>query len=79
LTYEIIVIDNNSNDGSVDIIQNKFSDVYVISHNDNAGTSIAYNIGINAAKGKYILIQNSDTEYFENSTTVLHSAVSSSL
>ena len=70
LTYEIIIIDNNSNDGSVDIIQKKFTDVNVIAHNDNAGTSIAYNIGINAAKGKYILIQNSDTQYFENSIRI---------
>lgn len=70
VNFEIIVIDNNSDDGSVDFIQKAHSDVNVIAHHDNAGTSIAYNIGIKAAKGQYILIQNSDTEYYENSIKI---------
>lgn len=68
--FEIIVVDNNSGDGSVEQIRDAFSDIQVIPHNDNAGTSIAYNIGIKAANGNYILIQNSDTEYYENSIKI---------
>jgi GT2 family glycosyltransferase len=66
ITYEIIVIDNNSEDNSEELICGKYPQVKWINSGFNAGTSIAYNIGIRASNGKYLIIQNSDTEYVEN-------------
>ena len=66
LTFEIIVVDNDSQDESENLITNKYPEVVWINSGLNAGTSIAYNIGIRAAKGRYILILNSDTEFRDN-------------
>jgi GT2 family glycosyltransferase/lipopolysaccharide/colanic/teichoic acid biosynthesis glycosyltransferase len=58
---EIIVVDNNSSDGSVEMIQQKFPDVIVIANTDNKGFSTANNQGIKISKGEYILLLNPDT------------------
>ncbi len=70
---EIIVIDNNSVDGSVELIQSKFinSDVVnpeikIITNELNVGFSKANNQGIVVAKGEYILLLNPDTVVEEN-------------
>ena len=59
---EIIVVDNASNDETVDDIRKKFPDVHVIQNNKNIGFAAGNNVGIRQAKGKYILLLNSDTE-----------------
>jgi len=65
---EIIVVDNASNDETVERIKKKFSGVKVIQNSKNIGFAAGNNIGIRQAKGKYILLLNSDTEV--NSMTV---------
>ena len=69
LDYEIIVIDNGSSDGSLDSIQslkfkfqNDKSKLKVIKNDENLGFSKANNQGIKVAKGRYILLLNSDTK-----------------
>lgn len=62
LSSEIIVVDNNSSDNSPALIQKEFPAVHLILNTDNKGFSAANNQGINAAKGKYILLLNPDTE-----------------
>ncbi|MDQ0244806.1 GT2 family glycosyltransferase [Bacillus fengqiuensis] len=59
--YEIIVVDNNSSDGSVGEISSRFPQVKIIVNNDNAGFAKANNQGINQSDGRYILLLNSDT------------------
>jgi len=59
--YEIIVVDNNSEDGSVELIKNKFVDVILIENNKNYGFSKANNQAIKIAKTEYILLLNNDT------------------
>jgi GT2 family glycosyltransferase len=59
--FEIIVIDNASNDGSVQAFENQFPTVKIISNNENVGFAKANNQGIKAAAGRYILLLNSDT------------------
>lgn len=66
ITYEIIVIDNNSNE-NVEIVANKFNNIKLIKNNTNKGFAAANNQGIKIAKGKYILFLNNDTIFFENS------------
>jgi GT2 family glycosyltransferase len=58
---EIIVIDNNSVDGSLDLLNQKFKDLVVISNKENTGFSVANNQGIKIAKGENILLLNPDT------------------
>src|SRR6185436_1563957 len=58
---EIIVIDNNSSDGSIEYLEPKFPFVHFISNRENFGFAKACNEGFRLAKGKYILFLNPDT------------------
>lgn len=61
LNYEIIVVDNNSDDNTCNMIKNDFSYVNLICNNHNRGYGAANNQGIVKAKGEFILILNPDT------------------
>jgi GT2 family glycosyltransferase/lipopolysaccharide/colanic/teichoic acid biosynthesis glycosyltransferase len=61
LTKEIIIIDNASDDGSVDFIKEKFPQIKLIANSKNLGFGKANNIGLKQAAGKYILLINPDT------------------
>ncbi|MBU0576734.1 glycosyltransferase family 2 protein [Patescibacteria group bacterium] len=60
---EIIIVDNNSKDGTVTTIKNTFEskNIKVIANKHNKGFASANNQGIKIAKGKYIILLNSDT------------------
>lgn len=65
LTYEIIIIDNNSQDGSAEMLASYKAhsingSIITILNNDNRGFGAANNQGIFIAKGTYILLLNSD-------------------
>ncbi|MEL6192338.1 MAG: glycosyltransferase [Bacteroidota bacterium] len=67
LTAEIIVVDNNSTDGSQQLLREKFADtITLIENTDNPGFSKANNQGIHIAKGKYVLLLNPDTVVSED-------------
>jgi len=61
LACQIIVIDNASSDGSVEMIQNKFPHVELIINTSNKGFAAANNQGFLCAKAPLILLLNSDT------------------
>ena len=65
-SYEIIVVDNASNDGSVDLIKKECQDAIIISSNENLGTSKAYNLAISHSRGDYIFLLNPDTLLLNN-------------
>jgi N-acetylglucosaminyl-diphospho-decaprenol L-rhamnosyltransferase len=65
LAVEVIVIDNNSTDGSVDAVAKHFPQTVLIANNYNAGFSGANNQGMSIAKGEYIFLLNPDTEVHE--------------
>lgn len=75
ISYEIILVDNASSDGSVEKIEKSIRSIKgtksikckVIQNTDNLGFSGGNNVGIKQAKGKYILLLNSDTKLFDNS------------
>lgn len=58
---EIIVVDNASSDGSVEMLKAEFKYVKLITNTQNLGFSKANNQGIAQAQGKYILLLNPDT------------------
>ncbi|HOK21934.1 MAG TPA: glycosyltransferase [Bacteroidales bacterium] len=58
---EVIVVDNNSVDGSVAMIKERFPQTILIANNENLGFSKANNQALKIAKGKYILLLNPDT------------------
>ena len=64
---EIIVVDNASTDGSVDLVKNKYTDVKLILNKSNLGFSAANNIGIKLSQSEYVLLCNSDCEIFKDS------------
>ena len=66
---EVIVVDNNSVDGSIDLINAKFKDIILISNKENTGFSVANNQGIKIAKGENILLLNPDTVVQEDTFT----------
>lgn len=62
IPFEILVIDNNSDDDSHKIIMSRFPGVKWIQNNNNDGFGRANNLGAKNAEGKYILLLNSDIE-----------------
>lgn len=61
ITYELIVVDNASCDGSAAIIKKEFSEVILIENIKNAGFAAANNQGMRIARGRYYLLLNPDT------------------
>jgi GT2 family glycosyltransferase len=60
LQLEIFVVDNNSHDGSVEMVEASFPDVRVIQSSVNLGFGAANNAALELATGKYIVLLNSD-------------------
>ncbi len=64
---EVWVVDNNSVDGSVAMVQDKFPWVKVLANKDNVGFSRANNQAIRASNSEYVLLLNPDTVLQEDS------------
>ncbi len=58
---EVFVVDNQSTDGSVEMVRSKFPDVKLIANTENVGFSRANNQAIRVAQGEYVLLLNPDT------------------
>lgn len=59
---EIIVVDQSSTDGSVEMVRKKFPKVFLICNSDNTGYVGGNNLAAQNARGKYLLILNNDIE-----------------
>ena len=60
--YEIIIVDNASSLGNVDVLKEKFPKIHLIKSSKNLGFAGGNNLGIQVAKGKYLFFINNDTE-----------------
>lgn len=72
LNYQIVVVDNKSNDNTIEIIQNNFSDIKIIQNKENLGFGKANNQAILLFESKYYFLLNPDTELINNSITILY-------
>lgn len=63
---EIIVIDNDSKDGSCEMVKSLFPEITLLENNVNVGFSKANNQAVAVAKGEYVCILNPDTAVEEN-------------
>ncbi len=61
IDLEVIVIDNASTDGSVEMVKKDFPQVTLIENPQNRGFAAANNQGIAVAQGRYVMLLNSDT------------------
>lgn len=69
LSMEVFVVDNNSVDGSVEMVRQKFPDVRLIANKENTGFSKANNQAIRESSGEYVLLLNPDTVVEEDTFT----------
>jgi GT2 family glycosyltransferase len=67
LACEVFVVDNNSVDGSCQMVREKFPEVILIENKENVGFSRANNQAIRQSSGEYILLLNPDTVVEEDS------------
>lgn len=74
---EWIVVDNNSNDGSIDEVINLYPNTMIIKNNDNLGFAKAANQGFNASSKDFILYINTDTEIKKDSISKLYNQINS--
>lgn len=59
--FEVIVVDNGSHDGSAEAIAAEFPQVVLMAETENHGFAIATNISVERARGRYVLLLNTDT------------------
>lgn len=64
--YETIIVDNNSQDNSIEKIKNKFPEVKIISLKENLGYAGGCNMGAVESNGEFLLFLNNDTTHEPN-------------
>ncbi len=65
-TMEVLVCDNGSADGSVEMIKREFPEAILIENKKNLGFAAGNNPGITRSRGRYVLLLNTDTEVPKN-------------
>lgn len=66
LSVEVFVVDNDSKDGTAEMIKEKFPQVKLIANTDNRGFAKANNQGLKLAQGQYLLLLNPDMQVLHN-------------
>lgn len=79
LKYEIIVVDNNSNDNLKEILAWQEKEVVFIQSRKNLGMGAGNNLGLKRARGKYVVVMNPDTLAFVDTFTKLYNFMETNL
>lgn len=72
LNYEIIVVDNASDDGSREMVKEMFPHVKLVEAPENLGHAKGNNLGLKEAQGKYVLLLNTDIAVLEDGIKKLY-------
>jgi hypothetical protein len=67
--FEVVIIDNNSSDNSILLVENISQNVRIIKSSENLGFGKACNTGVKASESKYLLFLNPDTMVEKNTLT----------
>lgn len=70
IEFEVIISDNGSTDGSIEMLKKDFPQVILIENNANLGFGAANNRGLTVAQGQYIFYLNSDTILLNNAVKI---------
>lgn len=70
-TYEVVVVENGSGDGSAALVRDEFPAVRLLALDENVGFAAGCNLGAHAAEGEYVLMLNPDTELVGDTLTAL--------
>ena len=79
VNFEVIVSDNGSTDGSIEMIKSEFPEVILIENNANLGFGAANNRALKIARGKYVFYLNSDTLLLNNAVKIFFDYSSTTL
>lgn len=71
ITFEVIVVDNASQDSSPAMVREAFPQVLLIELNENVGFGMGNNAGVKAARGRHLFLLNSDAILLENTPLAL--------
>lgn len=71
VTQQVIVVDNDSRDGSVELIRNRFPEVELVLPGANLGFAAGVNLGVKHADAEFVLLLNPDTEILDHAVDVV--------
>lgn len=72
ISFEVIVSDNGSVDGSVEMLRSDFPQVILVDNKANLGFGTANNKGLDVAKGEFVFYLNSDTLLLNNAIKIFY-------
>src|SRR5689334_13061183 len=71
--WELIVVDNASQDGSPEMVESEFPEARVVRQVSRGGPAANYNAGFAAASGEYLVVLNEDAEVTPDALAKLRS------
>lgn len=72
ISYDIFVVDNNSQDGTCEMLKEEFPFVKLIENSQNIGFGAANNLAIKESDAEYVFLLNTDTLLVNNAVKILH-------
>ncbi len=71
IQFNIILVDNNSKDNTIELIKENLPNVIIIQNPDNYGYAKAVNIGVRSSNSDYFIVSNTDVIFLDNTLNEL--------